>query len=123
MQAFIREEQHRQAESLIRESLSLSYASDLMRLYLGAAPAALMLIDAANSTVPRLTRLLGDEPSRLEQALLVLLRYLRLAGLLVAAGGVIAWMTGTWSELFAAGLVGMGLLTAWVLDRIIRLYR
>ncbi len=123
MQAFIREEQHRQAASLIRESLSLSYASDLMRLYLGAAPAALMLIDAANSTVPRLTRLLGDEPSRLEQALLVLLRYGRLAGLLVAAGGVIAWMTGTWSELFAAGLVGMGLLTAWVLDRIIRLYR
>jgi len=123
MQAFIREEQRRQAESLIRESLSLSYASDLMRLYLGAAPAALMLIDAANATVPRLTRLFGDEPSRLEQALLVFLRYLRLAGLLVALGGLIAWMTGTWSDLFAAGLVGMGLLTAWVLNKVIRLYR
>jgi ubiquinone biosynthesis protein len=123
MQAFIREEQHRQAQSLIRESLSLSYASDLMRLYLGAAPAALMLIDAANATVPRLTRIFGDEPSRLEQALLVFLRYLRLAGVLVALGGAIAWMTGTWSELFAAGLVGMGLLTAWVLNRVIRLYR
>ncbi len=123
MQAFIREEQHRQAASLIRESLSLSYASDLMRLYLGAAPAALMLIDAANATVPRLTRLLGDEPSRLEQALLVLLRYVRSAGLLVALGGLIAWMTGTWSDLFAAGLLGMGLLTAWVLTRIIQLYR
>ena len=89
----------------------------------GAAPAALMLIDAANATVPRLTRIFGDEPSRLEQALLVFLRYLRLAGVLVALGGAIAWMTGTWSELFAAGLVGMGLLTAWVLNRVIRLYR
>ena len=123
MQAFIREEQRRQAESLIRESLSLSYASDLMRLYLGAAPAALMLIDAANATVPRLTRLFGDEPSRLEQALLVFLRYLRLAGVMVALGGVAAWVTGTWTDLFAAGLIGMGLLTAWVLNRVIRLYR
>jgi ubiquinone biosynthesis protein len=123
MQAFIREEQRRQAESLIRESLSLSYASDLMRLYLGAAPAALMLIDAANTTVPRLTRLFGEEPSRLEQALLVLLRYLRLAGLLVAAGGLIAWMTGTANDLLAAGIIGLSLLTAWVLTRIIRLYR
>ncbi len=123
MQAFIREEQRRQAESLIRESFSLSYASDLMRLYLGAAPAALMLIDAANATVPRLTRLFGDEPSRLEQALLVFLRYLRLAGLMVALGGIAAWVTGTWTDLFAAGLIGMGLLTAWVLNRVIRLYR
>ena len=123
MRAFLHEEQHRQAEALIRETLSPSYFSDLMRLYLGAAPAALMLIDAANATVPRLTRIFGDEPSRLEQALLVLLRYLRLAGLFVALGGVIAWVTGTWSELLAAGLIGMGLLTAWVLTRIIRLYR
>jgi ubiquinone biosynthesis protein len=123
MQAFIREEQRRQAESLIRESLSLSYASDLMRLYLGAAPAALMLIDAANTTVPRLTRLFGEEPSRLEQALLVLLRYLRLAGVMLALGGVAAWVTGTWTDLLALGLIGMGLLTAWVLTRIIRLYR
>ncbi len=123
MQAFLHEEQVRQAEALIRETLSPSYLSDLMRLYLGAAPAALMLIDAANTTVPRLTRIFGDEPSRLEQALLVLLRYLRLAGLFVALGGVTAWVTGTWSELLAAGLIGMGLLTAWVLTRIIRLYR
>ena len=123
MRAFIREEQRRQAQSLLRESFSLSYASDLMRLYLGAAPAALMLIDAANATVPRLTRLFGEEPSRLEQALLVLLRYLRMAGLLIAAGGVIAWMTGTANDLLAAGIIGMSLLTAWVLTRIIRLYR
>jgi ubiquinone biosynthesis protein len=123
MQAFLREEQRRQAESLLSEALSPAYAGELMRLYLGAAPAALMLIDAATSTLPRLTRFFGDEPSRLEQALVVLLRYLRLAGLLVAAGGVIAWMTGTWSELVAAGLIGMGLLTAWVLTRILRLYR
>ena len=80
-------------------------------------------IDAANATVPRLTRLFGDEPSRLEQALLVFLRYLRLAGVMVALGGVAAWVTGTWTDLFAAGLIGMGLLTAWVLNRVIRLYR
>ena len=123
MQAFIREEQRRQAESLLRDAFSLTNATDLMRLYLGAAPAALMLLDAANATVPRLTRMFGEEPSRLEEALLIFLRYLRLTGVLVAAGGAIAWMTGTWSDLVSAGLVGMGLLTAWVLNRVIRLYR
>jgi hypothetical protein len=123
MQAFLREEQRRQAEALLREAVSPAYASDLMRLYLGAAPAALLLIDAATTTVPRLQRFFGDEPSRLEQALVVLLKYLRVAGLFVAAGGLVAWMTAAWPEWLAAGVVGMGVLTAWVLTRILRLYR
>lgn len=123
MQAFLHEEQRRQAEAMLRESLSPGYINDMVRLYLGAAPAALMLIDAATTTIPRLQRFFGDEPSRLEQALVVLLKYLRVAGLFVAASGLIAWMTGTWSELASVGVLGMGLLTAWVLTRILHLYR
>lgn len=124
VRAFVREEQERHMERLVRESMTVGYASSVAQVFLGATPTLLTVMNLIERASPKLERFFDDDLSRLETSVLLVLRLSRLGFgvVMIAAAGVALTLDGN-GRLLLLLLAGLGLLGVVILSRLIRLYR
>jgi hypothetical protein len=122
MQAFIRDEQVRQAEVMAEEALSLPYALGVARLAFTAVPTLLALADWVETAVPEFSRESLSGLSYLESTMLRVFRFARVAAIAVAGVALVRLATGQDPAHADTMLLALGLsvMATFVLTRFMR---